>query len=78
MDCVQPLGFRFYRPNWFSFRINIDHEVSQNLIRGAHREINFSNEGRAGVPKGVDVLANAVSISLVPKGKLNNDCVRDL
>jgi chaperonin GroEL len=39
------------------------------LTRGAHKEIKFSNEGRASILKGVDVLANAVSVTLGPKGK---------
>lgn len=38
------------------------------LARGAHKEIKFSNEGRAAILKGVDVLANAVSVTLGPKG----------
>ena len=38
------------------------------LARGAHKEIKFSNEGRASILKGVDVLANAVSVTLGPKG----------
>lgn len=38
------------------------------LTRGAHKEIKFSNEGRASILKGVDVLANAVSVTLGPKG----------
>ena len=38
------------------------------LKRGAHKEIKFSNEGRASILKGVDVLANAVSVTLGPKG----------
>jgi chaperonin GroEL len=40
-----------------------------NLTRGAHKEIKFSNEGRASMLKGVDILANAVSVTLGPKGK---------
>jgi len=40
------------------------------LGRGAHKEIKFSNEGRAAMLAGVDVLANAVSVTLGPKGKL--------
>lgn len=40
-----------------------------SLTRGAHKEIKFSNEGRASILKGVDVLANAVSVTLGPKGK---------
>ncbi len=41
------------------------------LARGAHKEIKFSNEGRANILKGVDVLANAVSITLGPKGSFS-------
>ena len=41
-----------------------------SLTRGAHKEIKFSNEGRASILKGVDVLANAVSVTLGPKGKM--------
>lgn len=40
------------------------------LARGAHKEIKFSNEGRAAMLAGVDTLANAVSVTLGPKGKL--------
>ena len=40
------------------------------LARGAHKEIKFSNEGRAAMLAGVDVLANAVSVTLGPKGEL--------
>ena len=43
------------------------------LTRGAHKEIKFSNEGRASILKGVDVLANAVSVTLGPKGELSSD-----
>lgn len=39
------------------------------LARGAHKEIKFSNEGRAAILAGVDVLAKAVSVTLGPKGK---------
>ncbi|KAG5642943.1 chaperonin [Asterophora parasitica] len=39
------------------------------FTRGAHKEIKFSNEGRASILKGVDVLANAVSVTLGPKGR---------
>jgi hypothetical protein len=42
-----------------------------SLTRGAHKEIKFSNEGRASILKGVDVLANAVSVTLGPKGKVS-------
>lgn len=41
------------------------------LARGAHKEIKFSNEGRASILKGVDVLANAVSVTLGPKGNFS-------
>jgi chaperonin GroEL len=40
------------------------------LTRGAHKEIKFSNEGRAAILRGVDILADAVSVTLGPKGKL--------
>ena len=43
-----------------------------SLTRGAHKEIKFSNEGRAGILRGVDVLANAVSVTLGPKGEFVN------
>ncbi|KAF8961721.1 chaperonin Cpn60/TCP-1 family [Flammula alnicola] len=39
------------------------------LTRGAHKDIKFSNEGRASILKGVDVLANAVQVTLGPKGR---------
>jgi len=39
--------------------------------RNAHKEIKFSNEGRASILKGVDILANAVSVTLGPKGESN-------
>jgi chaperonin GroEL len=42
-----------------------------NLTRGVHKEIQFSNEGRASILKGVDVLASAVSVTLGPKGVLH-------
>ena len=38
------------------------------LTRGAHKEIKFSNDGRASILKGVDMLADAVSVTLGPKG----------
>ncbi|KAI6127027.1 chaperonin GroL [Pisolithus sp. B1] len=43
--------------------------ATPSLTRGAHKEIKFSNEGRASILKGVDVLANAVSVTLGPKGR---------
>jgi chaperonin GroEL len=36
--------------------------------RGAHKEIKFSNDGRASILKGVEMLAKAVSVTLGPKG----------
>lgn len=39
-----------------------------SLARGAHKEIKFSNDGRASILKGVDILAKAVSVTLGPKG----------
>ena len=50
--------------------------VRSVLARGAHKEIKFSNEGRAGILKGVDVLANAVSVTLGPKGLFAFCCSR--
>ena len=41
------------------------------LVRGAHKEIKFSNEGRASILAGVDILAKAVSVTLGPKGEYN-------
>ena len=41
-----------------------------SLARGAYKEIKFSNEGRAAILKGVDILAKAVSVTLGPKGGL--------
>ncbi|KAF8576159.1 chaperonin GroL [Ramaria rubella] len=39
------------------------------IARGAHKEIKFSNEGRAAILAGVDILAKAVSVTLGPKGR---------
>jgi len=39
------------------------------IARGAHKEIMFSNEGRAAILNGVDTLAKAVSVTLGPKGE---------
>ncbi|CAE6461346.1 unnamed protein product, partial [Rhizoctonia solani] len=44
------------------------HSRSLVLSRGAHKEVKFSNEGRAAMLKGVDILAKAVSVTLGPKG----------
>jgi hypothetical protein len=41
------------------------------LSRGAHKEVKFSNEGRAAMLKGVDILAKAVSVTLGPKGAVS-------
>jgi chaperonin GroEL len=40
-------------------------------IRGAHKEIKFSNDGRASILKGVETLAKAVSVTLGPKGEFS-------
>jgi hypothetical protein len=42
--------------------------VKPVLARGAHKEIKFSNEGRAAILAGVDILEKAVSVTLGPKG----------
>ncbi|KAF8193025.1 heat shock protein [Pholiota molesta] len=39
------------------------------LSRNAHKDIKFSNDGRASILKGVDILANAVQVTLGPKGR---------
>jgi len=39
------------------------------LARGAHKEVKFSNEGRAAMLAGVEILAKAVSVTLGPKGR---------
>jgi len=51
-----------------SLRRAVAKAAKPTLTRGAHKEIKFSNEGRASILKGVDVLANAVSVTLGPKG----------
>ena len=42
--------------------------VARVARRYAHKDVKFSNEGRASILAGVDVLANAVSVTLGPKG----------
>ena len=42
--------------------------------RYAHKDVKFSNEGRASILAGVDVLANAVSVTLGPKGLFHPFC----
>lgn len=37
----------------------------------AHKEVKFSNDGRAAMLAGVNLLANAVSVTLGPKGEWN-------
>ena len=44
-------------------------QLQKQQTRNAHKDIRFSNEGRAAILKGVDVLANAVSVTLGPKGR---------
>jgi len=51
------------------FRLATRKANKPSLARGAHKEIRFSNEGRASILKGVDILANAVSVTLGPKGR---------
>jgi len=46
------------------------------LARGAHKEVKFSNEGRAAMLAGVDTLAKAVSVTLGPKGQFLNRAPR--
>jgi len=41
--------------------------TSSSLL--AHKEVKFSNDGRAAMLAGVNLLANAVSVTLGPKGK---------
>ncbi|KAH9818047.1 hypothetical protein DFH28DRAFT_1081082 [Melampsora americana] len=43
--------------------------LSTGQRRYAHKEIKFSNEGRAAMLAGVDILAKAVSVTLGPKGR---------
>lgn len=43
--------------------------LSTGQRRFAHKEIKFSNEGRAAMLAGVDILAKAVSVTLGPKGR---------
>lgn len=45
--------------------------VLRQAVRGyaSHKEVKFSNDGRAAMLKGVDVLAKAVSVTLGPKGR---------
>ena len=40
-------------------------------VRGyaSHKELKFGSEGRAALLKGVDMLANAVAVTLGPKGR---------
>ena len=34
-----------------------------------HKEIFFGSSGRAGLARGIDILANAVAVTLGPKGR---------
>ena len=47
------------------------------FTRGAYKEIKLSNEGRAEHPQGIDVLANAIIVTLGPKGDLRKDCAQE-
>ena len=42
---------------------------STSLVNNAHKEVKFSNDGRAAMLNGVNLLANAVSVTLGPKGR---------
>lgn len=50
--------------------------ASASRSYASHKEIKFSNEGRAAMLKGVDILANAVSVTLGPKGPSSDGCLR--
>ena len=41
---------------------------SSSSAVAAHKEVKFSNDGRAAMLRGVNLLANAVSVTLGPKG----------
>ena len=43
--------------------------LSTSAAALAHKEVKFSNDGRAAILKGVNLLANAVSVTLGPKGR---------
>ena len=43
--------------------------LSTSAAALAHKEIKFSNDGRAAILSGVNMLANAVSVTLGPKGR---------
>jgi chaperonin GroEL len=40
-----------------------------NRLYSTHKEIKFGVDGRAGLLKGVDILAKAVAVTLGPKGR---------
>lgn len=42
---------------------------STSLVKNAHKEVKFNNDGRAAMLNGVNLLANAVSVTLGPKGR---------
>lgn len=62
---------RISSPSSRTIRRAAQKSVVKTQTRGAHKEIKFSNEGRASILNGVDVLANAVSVTLGPKGTCN-------
>lgn len=37
---------------------------------GSVKETHFGTEGRAGLARGIDILANAVAVTLGPKGRM--------
>lgn len=40
-----------------------------SLTRGAHKDILFSSAGRTAIAKGINILADAVTVTLGPKGE---------
>jgi chaperonin GroEL len=44
---------------------------SSSAAAYAHKEVKFSNDGRASMLKGVNLLADAVSVTMGPKGQMN-------
>jgi chaperonin GroEL len=55
----------------FATRKSAASALVRQSVRGyaSHKEVKFSNDGRAAMLKGVDVLAKAVSVTLGPKGR---------
>ncbi|KAF8129028.1 GroEL-like apical domain-containing protein [Boletus edulis] len=51
--------------------VSVELQISREemVVKDRQHQIKFSNDGRASILKGVDVLANAVSVTLGPKGR---------